>query len=112
MQSQSPAVSNVSHGLLSVTERAIGAPSLIQPGSIGSGRRSVRDVSNVVPHESITVLPELAAPDSIERPPNGLRLGVAATSQAALKVYRPGHSWHKSGHFGPRLRRSPKVRKS
>src|ERR1700752_4446160 len=47
VQSQSPAVRSESGDLLNVTERATGAPFLIQLGSIGSGCRSVRVVSNV-----------------------------------------------------------------
>jgi hypothetical protein len=47
VQSHSPVLSNESGDRPTVTERATGFPSLIHDGSIGIGRRSVRDVSKL-----------------------------------------------------------------
>src|SRR6187549_2698638 len=55
VQSQSPAVRSESGDMLSVTERATGAPFLIHVGSIGNGFRSVRVVSNVA-HCKVVVI--------------------------------------------------------
>src|SRR6187431_601533 len=56
VQSQSPAVSSEAGDLLSVTDRATGDPFLIHTGSIGSGFKSARDVSNVAHCKEVVVI--------------------------------------------------------